>query len=305
MPLPIILAAAAVAASLGICIWLLLGNRSVSRAASSNLIAGTGATDFRDLVLNRSATERTVRPLMHSLADRARSLTPVGMIQGLERRIVLAGRPSSWPLDRVLAFKLIGLLGGGLFGLLILAGGFSALRLIFALAVAALGFFTPDLLLVSRAQERQKAIQLELPDTLDQMTISVEAGLGFEAAMARAGQTGTGALADEIVRTLQEMQIGVSRAEAFRNLAERTEVPDLRQFVLAVQQADAYGIPLASVLRTQAGEQRIKRRQRAEERAMKIPVKIVFPLVLCILPTLFIVVIGPAAMRVAKTMAAG
>ena len=145
-------------------------------------------------------------------------------------------------------------------------------------------------------QERQQAIQLELPDTLDQMTIAVEAGLGFESAMARAGANGTGPLAEELVRTLQDIAVGQPRREAYLALADRTGVQDLRRFIRAVVQADQYGVSIADVLRTQAQEMRLKRRQRAEEKAMQIPVKVIFPLILCILPTLFIVLLGPAVM---------
>ena len=141
-------------------------------------------------------------------------------------------------------------------------------------------------------------IALELPDTLDQMTIAVEAGLGFESAMAQAGQNGNGPLAEELVRTLQDIQVGQTRREAYEALAERTGVPDLRRFIRAVIQADDYGISIADVLRTQAREMRLKRRQRAEEKAMQIPVKVIFPLMLCILPVLFIVLLGPAAMDI-------
>jgi tight adherence protein C len=130
------------------------------------------------------------------------------------------------------------------------------------------------------------------------MLISVEAGLGFEAAMARAGQNGKGPLAEELVRTLQDMQVGRSRKESYLAMAARTDVPDLRSFVRSVVQADTYGIALASVLRTQAKQMRVKRRQRAEEKAMKLPIKVLFPLMFCILPVLFIVVIGPAAINV-------
>ena len=164
------------------------------------------------------------------------------------------------------------------------------------------GYLLPDLLLSNAATNRQKRIRLELPDTLDQMTIGVEAGLGFEAAMARAGRSGDGPLAEELVRTLQEVQAGMSRADAMRGLAERNDVAELRQFVLAVRQAETYGIPIAQVLRAQAAELRVKRRQRAEEQAMKLPVKVIFPLVLCILPAIFVVVLGPAAIRVADNI---
>ena len=134
-----------------------------------------------------------------------------------------------------------------------------------------LGYFIPDLLLYSKGQERQKAMQLELANTLDQMLISVEAGLGFEGAMARAGENGKGPLAEELVRTLQDMQVGRSRRESYLALAERTNIPELRSFVQAVVQADTYGIAISRVLRIQAKVMRVKRRQRAEEKAMKLP----------------------------------
>ena len=137
-----------------------------------------------------------------------------------------------------------------------------------------------------------------MPDTLDQMTIAVEAGLGFDSAMARAGKNGKGPLAEELVRTMQDIQVGQSRRQAYESLASRTGVPDLRKFVRAIIQADLYGISVADVLRTQAAEMRMKRRQRAEEKAMQIPVKVIFPLMLCILPVLFIVLLGPAAMDI-------
>jgi tight adherence protein C len=132
------------------------------------------------------------------------------------------------------------------------------------------------------------------------MLISVEAGLGFESAMARAAQNGKGPLAAELARTLQDMQVGRSRKEAYLAMAERVSVPDVRSFVRAVVQADTYGIAIANVLRTQAKQMRVKRRQRAEEKAMKLPIKVLFPLMFCILPVLFIVIIGPAVINVMK-----
>ena len=129
------------------------------------------------------------------------------------------------------------------------------------------------------------------------MTIAVEAGLGFDSAMARAGRNGTGPLAQELIRTLQEIQVGQLRRTAYEQLAQRTDVPDLRRFVRALIQADAYGISVADVLRTQAAELRLKRRQRAEEKAQQVPVKVIFPLLVCILPVLFIVLLGPTVIN--------
>jgi tight adherence protein C len=178
--------------------------------------------------------------------------------------------------------------------------GTGTLPVLVGAVVIVVGYFLPELLLHSRAQERSTKIALELPDTLDQMTIAVEAGLGFDAAMARAGKNGQGPLAEELIRTLQDMQVGQSRRQAYDALGSRTDVPDLRKFVRAIVQADKYGVAVADVLRTQAAEMRIKRRQRAEEKAMQIPVKVIFPLMLCILPVLFIVLLGPAVLDIVR-----
>ena len=223
-------------------------------------------------------------------------LTPGGTVRRIQGLIARAGFPADWPLSRVVAAKIVlAAIASGL-GLLYNLSTPGVLSLLLLMIVVPVAYFVPDLLLYSRGQERQQAIQLELADTLDQMTIAVEAGLGFESALARAGRNGKGPLAEELVRTLQDIAVGQPRRDAYLALAERTGVPDLGQFIRAVVQADAYGVSIADVLRTQAQEMRLKRRQRAEEKAMQIPVKVIFPLILCILPTLFIVLLGPAAM---------
>jgi tight adherence protein C len=302
VPIQVILAAAAIAVSLPLLWWSIAAARTATRTVDRSVLMGDAPTDLRAAVLQRSATDRAVLPTLASLAGLGRRMTPSGWLDALDRRLLMAGRPPAWPVERILAAKVV--LGAvfGLLGFLVFTAGPSTMRLLGWLSFTALAYFAPDLLLHRRGQERQEAIGKALPDTLDQMTIAVEAGLGFETAMARAGRTGTGPLADELVRTLQEVQLGVPRSKAMRNLADRTEQADLRHFVLAVIQAESYGIPIADVLRTQAAEQRVKRRQRAEERAMKIPVKIIFPLILCILPTLFIVILGPAAIQISRTL---
>jgi tight adherence protein C len=303
MPVIVIVAAAAVAAAIPLLWWSLASSRLRASAVDrSVLVGGSGPTDLRAALLDRSASERAVKPLVFALANLCRRLTPVAWIEGLDRRLTLGGRPAAWPLERVLAGKVILGVAGLLVGFLAFADKRSLTWFLIWAGMAALGYFAPDLLLHSQGQKRRDAIRLELPDTLDQMTIAVEAGLGFEAAMLRAGRTGDGVLAQELIRTMQEIQIGVPRMKALRNLADRTEAPDLRHFVLAVVQAEGYGIPVADVLRTQAAELRVKRRQRAEEKAMQIPVKVIFPLILCILPTLFIVILGPAAIQISRTL---
>lgn len=237
--------------------------------------------------------------LLESLAGR---FTPRRLVANLDRQLALAGRPPAWPLKRLVAAKFAAAGIAVVLAVLLIRNDHSAQTLWLSIAVTVLGYFIPDLLVYSRGLERQTAIGLELPDTLDQMTIAVEAGLGFDAAMSRTGQNGKGPLAAELVRTLQDMQIGMSRREAYLALADRTGAPDLRRFVNAILQADRYGISISAVLRTQASEMRRKRRQRAEEQAMKIPVKVLFPLMLCILPVLFIALLGPAAINVIDTL---
>ncbi|WP_310109370.1 type II secretion system F family protein [Pseudarthrobacter oxydans] len=228
-------------------------------------------------------------------------LIPPAYVRKLDRLLSLAGRPISMPLEKVLAGKVILGLTGASLGLYLSAVGTTPIMKLAGLFLLVLGYFIPDLLLYSKGQERQKVMQLELANTLDQMLISVEAGLGFEGAMARAGENGKGPLAEELVRTLQDMQVGRSRRESYTALAERTSIPELRSFVQAVVQADTYGIAISRVLRVQAKVMRVKRRQRAEEKAMKLPVMILFPLLFFIFPVLFIAILGPAVINTVVT----
>ncbi|ALV42650.1 secretion system protein [Pseudarthrobacter sulfonivorans] len=228
-------------------------------------------------------------------------LTPPAYVRKLDRLLSLAGRPLSMPLEKVLGAKIALGIAGASLGLYLSAVGTTPIMKLAGLFLLVLGYFIPDLMLYSKGMERQKAMQLELANTLDQMLISVEAGLGFEGAMARAGENGKGPLADELVRTLQDMQVGRSRRESYQALAERTSIPELRSFVQAVVQADTYGIAISRVLRIQAKVMRVKRRQRAEEKAMKLPVMILFPLLFFIFPVLFIAILGPAVINTVIT----
>ena len=279
-------ALAALLGAAAVAIWLVVGTRwGADRIVRQNLKEGLTDSEAEQI---RAAPE----------FGWARKFTSDKGADRLDRLHAKAGRPSEWPLARVMGFKAILLLstvGGGL--LLLLLSRFDPLILLMAMLVSSVAYFVPDLLLYSKGVERQKEIGLELPDTLDQMMIAVEAGLGFESAMSRAGQNGKGPLAEELTRTLQEMRVGIPRRQAYLALEQRTNVPDLRSFTRAVIQADAYGISISTVLRTQADEMRIKRRQRAEETAMKIPVKVLMPLMLFILPVLFITVLGPVGLN--------
>ncbi|ASN21122.1 type II secretion system F family protein [Arthrobacter sp. YN] len=228
----------------------------------------------------------------------ARKLTPGSYEAKLDHWLAVAGRPKSMPLTKLIAMKPVLALGGALAGTLLFVinpvPGVVGLGLFLTVFL----YFIPDLLIYNTGIKRQDAIKLEFPNTLDQMLISVEAGLGFESAMERASSQGTGPLAHELMRTLQDIQVGRPRQESYEALAERCTVHDIRSFVLAVIQADKYGIGIANVLRAQAKQARVKRRQNAEEKAQKLPVKVLFPLLFCIFPVLFIVLLGPAVIRI-------
>jgi tight adherence protein C len=224
-------------------------------------------------------------------------MSPAGIAAKLQHRLDLAGNPDRWNPDRVLGVKGLGLVVLAVLGMLI--GSHSPLTLIIcAAAGGVIGFFLPDVLLYNTGLKRQAQIRSELPDAMDMLTICVEAGLGFDAALAQVARNTSGPLAAELARGLQEMQMGKSRTEALRSMAGRTTVPELRAFVSALVQAGELGISVASVLREQAKEMRVRRRQWAEEKAQKVPVKILFPLIFCLFPALFVVVMGPAAITI-------
>jgi tight adherence protein C len=287
--------------ALPLLVFSLVGGQGANGRVSRNLSAGlVPGNDLRRLVLGQSAAERLARPVVAALAGRARRMTPSGRLAHLERRLNVAG--ATWPIEYVLAAKLAaaGFLGGA--GAVWTALSPSLPRAVVAVVAGAAGWFAPEAVLYGRGRERQLTVRHELPDILDQITVCVEAGLGFDSALARASKTHGGPLAQEIQRMLQDVRVGIPRMEALESMLARTDVAELRQLVHAVHQAETYGVPVAQALRAQAGEQREKRRQRAEEQAMKIPVKLVFPLVLCILPTLFIVVLGPAVLRFTRAL---
>jgi len=228
-------------------------------------------------------------------------MSPAGFAVKLQHRLDLAGNPDRWNPDRVLAVKGLGLVVLAALGMLI--GSLSPLMLIICAAVGGgVGFFLPDVLLYNTGLKRQALVRAALPDAMDMLTVCVEAGLGFDAALAQVARNTSGPLAAELARALQEMQMGKSRTEALRSMAGRTTAPELRAFISALVQAGELGISVASVLREQAKEMRVRRRQWAEEKAQKVPVKILFPLIFCILPALFIVVIGPAAITIIRNI---
>ena len=301
LPTSVLMAISALSISLPLLLWALLARPTLAQQrATMNLQRGLVET-VMDQAAHLPRDPATTPPRMRTIARR---LTPTAAVRRLDQLLSRAGRPANWPVDRILVIKVVLPLVTGILALLYLSTSPQGLTLVIALALPFLSYFVPDLLLHSRGQERSQQIALELADTLDQMTIAVEAGLGFDSAMARAAKNGKGPLAQELMRTLQDMQVGQTRRQAYEGMARRTGVPSLRKFVSAIIQADMYGIAIADVLRTQADEMRVKRRQRAEEKAMQIPIKVIFPLMLCILPVLFIVLLGPAVLDIVAAFSA-
>jgi tight adherence protein C len=250
--------------------------------------------------LEPSFQDRVLAPLLDRFVTLGKKITPADYADRIRKKLDIAGNPPGWTVDRVVSLKFVGVVGGAAVGLLlslVVGMGVAPLLAITAGAAAA-GYFGPNLYLYQKGYDRTAQMQRALPDAIDLLVISVEAGLAFDSAMAQVARNTQGPLANEFARVLQEMQIGLGRSNALRALAERTTLPDLRSFASAMVQADSFGIPIGQVLRVQSQEIRVKRRQRAEELAQKVPVKILMPLMGCILPVLFIVVVGPAAIGI-------
>ena len=245
------------------------------------------------------ALDRLVTPFLSGMKGLALRLSPSGTGARLTRLLDLAGNPTGWTVERLLGFKGAGLLLGGLLG--IFFGGLSLKGLLFGAAGATAGFMFPDLMVMNTGAKRQEVLRRGLADALDMLTVCVEAGQGFDGAILHVARSVEGPVAGEFARVLAEIQIGKSRGDAFSSLSARTKVPEIRTFVTALVQADRLGLPIGSVLREQSVQMRLIRRQRAEEKAQKVPVKILFPMLLCIFPALFIVIIGPGAIQMINT----
>jgi tight adherence protein C len=257
-------------------------------------------TDVRARELAAPARTRLVFPGARRLGEAARRLTPAGVTERLREELVYAGSPRGWDAERILVAKLLLAAGLGVLAFISgVAGGVEpALVTVMVLVGAFVGWFVPEWILRGRSGARQDEIGRTLPDALDLLSITVEAGLGFDAALQRVAREMGGPLGQELFRVVQEMRLGKSRQAALRGLADRSKVSELKEFVLAMIQADTFGIAITQVLKIQADELRIKRRQVIEEEAQKVPVKMIFPLIMCILPATFIVLAGPAVLRI-------
>ncbi|MDR7279994.1 type II secretion system F family protein [Catenuloplanes atrovinosus] len=283
------------------------GRRGLARAlADINAVYAPGAAHGRRTALSTAPYGRNA--LGRAVTLLASRLTPDAAAGWLQRALDHAGNPPNWPPARILEAQgwgvVVGVPAGALLGLgLVAARDLSAIGtpVLCALAGGLIGLCGPYLLVLNAAQRRQERLLDTLPDTLDMLTLCVEAGLGFDAALMQVAAGIEGPLSGELARALQEMQMGKRRAEALRALADRTTIPELRNAMMSIVQATELGIPVASVLREQSREMRVKRRQRAEERARKVPIKILFPLVFCLFPALFVVILGPGVLRIIDT----
>jgi tight adherence protein C len=252
------------------------------------------------LLGDEKARDKPFAPAVQQVVSLGRRVTPKGATAKLQRWLDLAGNPPAWPPERLMEMQGIGLLVFAALGAgLALTFGFGVVWIVFVtLVFAAAGFWAPFIVVYDIGLRRQQILRRELPDAIDLLTLSVEAGMGFEGAVAQISATMPGSLAREFARMLHEMQMGMRRADALRALADRTTVIELRTVCTSLLQATELGIPIVDVLREQAKEMRVRRRQNAEAAAAKVPVKVVFPLVLCLLPALFVVVIGPGVIRI-------
>ena len=294
------LAVVGIGAAVGLIIFAVgmqAEERSVVRSSLRRL-EGYEVENVRDQELLNPLRERAITPALKSLTDLGRRFTPVGYVDKVRMKFVYAGEPSPDAVDRYLATQVLGVVIAvvvSLFALLSLEGLFRWSVVLFALL---LGFLGPSATLNRKVEDRQHQLRIKLPDVLDLLTISVEAGLGFEQALDRTVAAVPGPLSEEFARMLGEVRAGASRADAMRAMETRCNVPEVRSFVLAILQADTFGVSIGRVLRAQADEMRVKRRQLAQEQAQKAPVKMLIPMVFCIFPALFVIVLGPAVINI-------
>jgi tight adherence protein C len=267
---------------------------------SLRALDGYQITGVRDQEMLAPFGARVVAPILTGFHDLVRRFTPDGYRERLGHKVELAGNPAGYEVDRLIAGKALGAVSGVIWvPVILLLTPLSGLLSYAAIAVMWAGcFMLPDILVDRMGDERRQDMARQLPDVLDLLVISVEAGLGFEQALDRTAASVPGALSDEFRRMLQETRLGSSRSDALKALDHRTDVPELRSFIMALLQADTFGVSISRILRAQSEEMRIRRRIAAQERAQKTPVKMLFPLVICIFPAVFVIVIGPAMITV-------
>ncbi len=307
MSLPLLLAVLA-AASVLLIIFGLVGAGGVDPVqARLTQLGSMQARTLEEIELQQPFFDRTVRPLAMRLSGIGQRLTSAKKVNRTEKRLAMAGNPADLKTTDFLGLKAVVALAtaGVAFLLLGLLAGNIPFGLTAAIGIGMIGFFAPEFWLTRRIKARRKAILLAVPDTLDLLTISVKAGLGFDGALGKVVEKTKGPLADEFRRALAEIRVGKTRREALKDIVGRTDVPALSNFIGAIIQAEQLGVSISKVLIVQSEQLRIERRQRAEEAAAKAPIKMLFPLVGCIFPSMFIVILGPAIILIAVNMGKG
>jgi tight adherence protein C len=257
----------------------------------------------RDDVLEQDFSQRAVAPVMEGIGRFALRFTPTGWVGRAQHKLVLAGRAERMDGNTWAAIRIIALVVA-IVALVLITPllDTATMKLGVGGLILFLGFFGPEASLNRAIDDRRKEMERSLPDIIDLLVISVEAGLGFEAAMGRVVQNVPGVLSEEFSRTLAETRVGVSRHDALKAMSERTDVDDLNSFILSLIQADQFGVSIARMLRVQADEMRVRRRQRIQEKAFAAPVKMIFPMIGCIFPSIFIVILGPAAINISRNL---
>jgi tight adherence protein C len=301
----IIVAAGAALAVLMIAFGLAGARQEDPLKARLSQLGQMTAKDLQELELQQPFFDRTIRPLAGRLSGAVARITSSSFTERTEKRLAMAGNPGDLKVADWLGIKAIatGVVAGVLFLLFGIVGGDLTQGILMGLVGAGIGYIGPEFWLGGRVRRRQKAILLQIPDALDLLTISVRAGLGFDAALGKVVEKMKGPLVDEFRRALAEVRVGKARREALRDIVPRTEVQPLTNFIGAIIQAEQLGVSISKVLQVQSEQLRIERRQRAEEAAAKAPIKMLFPLVGCIFPSLFVVILGPALILIMQNLA--
>ena len=277
-------------------IVLVTSSSGPTGVARSLMLIEQSSTERTVVKSELPARDRLVEPIFRGTKAIASVLSPSGTTQRLATMLDRAGNPSGWSVERLLSVKGATLLLGVLLGFLI--GGLTLSGFVYAAGLGAFGFFLPDLLIWNLALRRQEETAKGLAEAMDMLTVCVEAGQGFDAAILQVARNVTGPIAGEFARVLSEIQIGKSRGEAFAAMGDRINIPEVKSFTTALVQADRLGLPIAQVMREQTGAMREARKQKAEEKAQKVTVKILFPVLICIFPALFVVILGPGVIRI-------
>jgi tight adherence protein C len=306
--IPLIIAGAAAGAILLIALGLAGGNSSVDPVQARLTQLGTmQAKNLEELELQQPFLERTIRPLAAALSGRMSRVASNSFQEKAEKQLALAGNPGNLRVADWLGIKAVGAIVGAilfifLFGVVGFMGLPPVLRILMGGIGLMFGYTIPEFWLGGRVRKRQHLILLQIPDCLDLLTISVRAGLGFDAALGKVVEKLDGPLVDEFRRALAEVRVGKARRDALRDIVPRTEVVPLTNFIGAIIQAEQLGVSISKVLQVQSEQLRIERRQRAEEMAAKAPIKMLFPLVGCIFPSLFIIILGPAIILIMQNL---